>query len=83
MTGGAGFIGSHTVIQLLEAGYKPVICDLFSNSSIACIDRLEQITGVCVCVCDEFLVTSQPRNSTLFLSRIVELFPVSVYIVGY
>ena len=46
MTGGAGFIGSHTVIQLLEAGYIPVIADLFSNSSVMCIERLEKITGM-------------------------------------
>ena len=46
VTGGAGFIGSHTVIQLLEAGYIPVIADLFSNSSVMCIERLEKITGM-------------------------------------
>lgn len=45
VTGGAGFIGSHTVIQLIDAGYSPVIMDLFSNSSVECIHRLEKITG--------------------------------------
>ena len=45
VTGGAGFVGSHTVISLLEAGYTPVIVDLFSNSSVECITRLQKITG--------------------------------------
>ena len=45
VTGGAGFIGSHTVIQLVDAGYTPVILDNFSNSSPICIDRLSKITG--------------------------------------
>ena len=45
VTGGAGFIGSHTVIQLIEAGYEPVIVDNLYNSSEICIDRLQQITG--------------------------------------
>ena len=45
LTGGAGFIGSHTAVALLEAGYQPVIADNFSNSSPDVIDRLEQLTG--------------------------------------
>ncbi len=45
LTGGAGYIGSHTCVELLKAGYEPVIVDDFSNSSAAVIDRLETITG--------------------------------------
>ena len=45
VTGGAGFIGSHTVIQLTQAGYTPIIVDNFSNSSPVCLTRLEEITG--------------------------------------
>ncbi|WP_027000128.1 UDP-glucose 4-epimerase GalE [Eisenibacter elegans] len=45
VTGGAGFIGSHTVVSLIEAGFRPVIVDDFSNSSPNVIQRLEQITG--------------------------------------
>jgi len=48
VTGGAGFIGSHTVLELLEAGYTPVIADLFSNSNPVCINRLEQISGTTI-----------------------------------
>lgn len=46
LTGGAGFIGSHTAVSLIEAGYKVLIVDNFSNSSPEVIDRLEQITGM-------------------------------------
>ena len=45
VTGGAGFIGSHTVVQLHEAGYEPVIVDHFGNSSRVIPERLERITG--------------------------------------
>jgi UDP-glucose 4-epimerase len=43
VTGGAGFIGSHTVVELLTAGYAVHIVDNFSNSSPAVIDRIERI----------------------------------------
>ncbi|APZ35044.1 UDP-glucose 4-epimerase GalE [Microbacterium aurum] len=45
VTGGAGFIGSHTVVKLIEAGHEPIIVDSFINSSPVVIDRIEQITG--------------------------------------
>jgi len=45
LTGGAGYIGSHTAVELLEAGYKIIIADNFSNSSPDVIDRIEMITG--------------------------------------
>ena len=45
LTGGAGYIGSHTCVALAEAGYRPVILDDFSNSSRAVIGRLEALTG--------------------------------------
>lgn len=43
--GGAGYIGSHTCVELLNRGYTPVIVDNFVNSSMAAIDRICQITG--------------------------------------
>lgn len=46
VTGGTGYIGSHTVVELMNAGYHPVIVDNFSNSSPKIIDQLEAITGV-------------------------------------
>lgn len=45
VTGGAGFIGSHTVVSLSEAGYRPVIVDDFSNSEPSVMDGLEKILG--------------------------------------
>ncbi|MGO4680947.1 UDP-glucose 4-epimerase GalE [Microbacterium sp. 2MCAF23] len=46
VTGGAGFIGSHTVVALLERGHDVTIVDDFENSSPVVIDRIEQITGI-------------------------------------
>lgn len=45
LTGGAGFIGSHTAVELVKSGFDIVIADNFSNSSPAVIRRLEQILG--------------------------------------
>ena len=46
VTGGAGYIGSHTVIELIDAGYTPVIMDDFRNSHKFVIECIEQITKV-------------------------------------
>ncbi len=45
VTGGTGFIGSHTVVALHHAGYTPVIVDDLSNSSVKILNQLEQIIG--------------------------------------
>jgi len=45
VTGGAGFIGSHTTVKLLEGGYRAVVVDDLSNSSAKAIDRIKQIVG--------------------------------------
>ena len=45
VTGGTGYIGSHAVVELLEAGEEVVIVDNFSNSSPDVLDRLKEITG--------------------------------------
>lgn len=45
VTGGAGFIGSHTVVELIDNGFEPVIVDNFGNSEIAVISKLERLTG--------------------------------------
>ncbi len=45
VTGGTGFIGSHTVVVLLEQGYSVVIVDDLSNSSAKVLDRIDQIVG--------------------------------------
>ena len=45
VTGGAGFIGTHTLIALIEAGYTPIVVDDFSNSCPEALRRVEEITG--------------------------------------
>src|SRR3954449_13438467 len=45
LTGGAGYIGSHTYVALTQAGYSPVILDNFANSHPRVIERLQAITG--------------------------------------
>lgn len=45
VTGGAGYIGSHTCVALLEAGHEIVIADNLSNSKIETLDRIKEITG--------------------------------------
>ena len=46
VTGGTGFIGSHTTVELQEAGYEVVIIDNLSNSNINVLDGIEKITGI-------------------------------------
>ena len=45
VTGGAGYIGSHTVVELLENGYGVVVVDNLSNSSRESLNRVKKITG--------------------------------------
>ena len=45
VTGGAGYIGSHTLVELIGAGHSPVVIDNLSNSSRESIRRVEEITG--------------------------------------
>ena len=45
VTGGAGFIGSHTVVELMEAGHEPVVVDNLANADRSVIRRIGEITG--------------------------------------
>lgn len=45
VTGGAGYIGSHTAVELLQAGHEVVIVDDLFNAIIEVIDRIKEITG--------------------------------------
>lgn len=58
VTGGTGYIGSHTAVELINHGYEVVIVDDLSNSKIEVLDGIEKITGVrpafsCFNLCDE------------------------------
>lgn len=46
LTGGAGYIGSHTAVELINSGYEIIIADNLSNSKISVLDRIKEITGV-------------------------------------
>jgi UDP-glucose 4-epimerase len=46
VTGGLGFIGSHTVVELQQADYEVVVIDDVSNSNIGVLDRIGQIIGI-------------------------------------
>lgn len=46
LTGGAGFIGSHTAVEMIQAGYDVIIADDLSNASEKVIDRIETISGL-------------------------------------
>ena len=45
LPGGAGYIGSHTAVELLNAGKEIIIIDNFSNSKPEVLDKIKQITG--------------------------------------
>ncbi len=58
VTGGTGYIGSHTVVELIQAGFEPVIVDDLSNSEKSVLNGIKKITGVkpefhCFDLCDK------------------------------
>ena len=65
VTGGAGYIGSHTLIELISAGHTPVVVDNLSNSNIEAIRRVEQITKTAIAF-HEFDLRNQTKLDKLF-----------------
>src|SRR5688500_16542068 len=72
VTGGTGYIGSHTVVELQKAGYEVVIVDNLDNSNIKIVDQITEITGIKpqfhqLDLCDEVktieLIKSNPDRS--------------------
>ena len=71
VTGGAGYIGSHTAVELLNSGYKVVVVDNLANSKPASLRRIENITGKAV-VFYEFSVTDESQLSDVFESEQID-----------
>ena len=69
VTGGAGYIGSHTTVELLQAGYQVVVVDNLSNSKEESLKRVQEITGKPL---DFYKVDLRDRQA---LERIVERYP--------
>lgn len=71
VTGGLGFIGSHTVVSLIENCYKVVIADNLSNSQLDVLDKLQQITGQQIPFY-EVDVTNESKVNAIFAQHTIE-----------
>ncbi len=74
LTGGAGFIGSHTAVVLLERGYNVVLLDDFSNADRGVLERIQRISGI------EIPVIEADIRDELALTRAFSTFPVDAVI---
>lgn len=83
VTGGAGFIGSHTVVELLQSGYHVVIVDDLSNSSEHVIDRIGQIVGEEAA--SRLAFRKLDVNDKAALEKVFEEFPIDrvIHFAGY
>lgn len=68
VTGGAGFIGSHTIVALFENGFTPIIIDDFRNSEKFIVDRIKEITGEEVLAYD-FDCADEDKLTNVFLKH--------------
>ena len=69
VTGGAGYIGSHTCVELLNAGYDVVILDNLYNSSKKAVDRIEEITGKKVTFCENDMLDKEALEKIFTAER--------------
>jgi len=71
VTGGAGFIGSHTCVALLEAGHEVIIADNLCNSKISAVSNIEQISNKKV-LFYQIDVTDESATETVFLKHSID-----------
>ncbi len=71
VSGGAGYIGSHTVVQLVASGHEVVVVDNFGNSKPAVVGRLEALTGVSLAV-HAFDLTDKDKTEHLFAGQQID-----------
>ena len=71
VTGGAGYIGSHTVVQLVAAGHEVVVVDSFVNAKAAVVPRIEALTGQPLEV-HAFDLCDRDKTEALFASREID-----------
>lgn len=72
VTGGAGYIGSHTVLRLLETGYEVVVVDNLSNSSRESLNRVERITGKSLTFYDVD-IRNKPELEKVFAEQCIDM----------
>ena len=73
VTGGAGYIGSHTCVELLNAGYDVVVVDNLYNASEKALERVEEITGKKVVFYNADIRDKEAMN---------DIFDKEIYIIG-
>ena len=83
VTGGAGFIGSHTVVELLQAGYEVVVVDDLSNANEKVLDRIDAIVGEDASARLSFVRADVADRAAL--ESVFEAFPVDavIHFAGY
>ncbi|MBP5314178.1 MAG: UDP-glucose 4-epimerase GalE [Eggerthellaceae bacterium] len=72
VTGGAGFIGSHTCVELLEAGYKVVVVDDLSNSTTESLKNVAKITGQPLCIASFGSELKQERSFVFYEASVLD-----------
>ena len=79
VTGGAGYIGSHTCVELLEAGHEVVIVDNHYNSSPKAVERIGEITGKTPVFCQADLCDRAAMDAVFSAHR----FDAVIHFAGY
>ena len=81
VTGGAGYIGSHTCVQLLDAGYEVTVVDNLSNSCVEAIRRVEKICGKTIKFYEKDLVNKEDVRAIFAENNFACIFFTSVSVI--